>query len=242
MEVHGCLDKQACSYGANAGYAYDEFDGNIYDESLIGFDKETNLHDNGHRTYDSLTGRYTTFDPIGLRGGINGYSYANQNPLSYVDPKGLVSWSGTSYQAGLIDLAGVTYTMLDLWSECRCGRKYHILVHAPGVAVGLGVKASVTISNVSFDDGASCPDPTAFLGPYLSANAGATFGAVPSKANPRAGFGHPGIGASVGISRYGGITSSIESPLGTTIGRDLSASGSIGLTFINVIEVKSCCP
>lgn len=46
MEVHGCLDKQACSYGANAGYAYDEFDGYIYDESLIGFDRETNLNDN----------------------------------------------------------------------------------------------------------------------------------------------------------------------------------------------------
>lgn len=70
-----------------------------YDEGASGrsLDKETNLHDNGHRTYDSGTGRYTTFDPIGLRGGINGYSYVSGNPLSKIDPNGL---EGISFGAG----------------------------------------------------------------------------------------------------------------------------------------------
>lgn len=90
MEVHGCLDKQACSYGANAGYAYDEFDGYIYDESLIGFDRETNLHDNWHRTYDPLSGRYNTADLLGLAGGdLSPYIYSRSNPLSFTDPRGL---------------------------------------------------------------------------------------------------------------------------------------------------------
>ncbi|RYF32989.1 MAG: hypothetical protein EOO38_30485 [Cytophagaceae bacterium] len=35
------------------------------------FDKKSELHYNGFRTYDPLTGRYTQGDPIGLeRGGI----------------------------------------------------------------------------------------------------------------------------------------------------------------------------
>jgi RHS repeat-associated protein len=53
------------------------------------FDRETNTHYNYFRDYDPNTGRYPTFDPIGLRGGINGYSYVFSNPLRYTDPTGL---------------------------------------------------------------------------------------------------------------------------------------------------------
>ncbi len=52
------------------------------------FDKETNTHQNYFRDYDPALGRYTQFDPIGLRGGINGYVYVLNNPLSYTDPTG----------------------------------------------------------------------------------------------------------------------------------------------------------
>ena len=53
------------------------------------FDKETNTNYNYFRDYDPGTGRYTTFDPIGLFGGINGYAYLRSNPLTFSDPYGL---------------------------------------------------------------------------------------------------------------------------------------------------------
>lgn len=52
-------------------------------------DSETGTHYNYRRNYDPATGRYTTSDPIGLRGGKNTYVYAEANPIRFVDPLGL---------------------------------------------------------------------------------------------------------------------------------------------------------
>jgi RHS repeat-associated protein len=49
---------------------------------------------NRYRDYDPTTGRYIQADPIGLDGGDNPYSYAENNPLRYIDPSGL-SAAGT---------------------------------------------------------------------------------------------------------------------------------------------------
>lgn len=52
---------------------------------------ETGLMYYRARYYDSTLGRFTQRDPIGLRGGINQYAYANNNPLNFTDPSGLLA-------------------------------------------------------------------------------------------------------------------------------------------------------
>jgi RHS repeat-associated protein len=58
------------------------------------FDQETGLFQNGYRYYDGPTGRYRSFDPIGLAGGVNGYAYVNGGPTTRVDPLGLFNIVG----------------------------------------------------------------------------------------------------------------------------------------------------
>jgi RHS repeat-associated protein len=47
------------------------------------------LYYNRYRDYDSSTGRYIQADPIGLGGDVNPYSYAENNPVTGIDPLGL---------------------------------------------------------------------------------------------------------------------------------------------------------
>lgn len=89
------------------------------------FDAETGLHYNYYRDYDPSLGRYVQSDPIGLRGGMNTYLYANANPLRYVDPYGLRGMnSGYPYDGnaplpdvGVTGCVGVTCASSDFGGD-----------------------------------------------------------------------------------------------------------------------------
>ncbi len=61
-------------------------------------------------------------DPIGFGGGLNHYSYSNQNPVNFSDPAGNVPlivaagllWGGVELGLSLWDLWGTGTTLADL--------------------------------------------------------------------------------------------------------------------------------
>ena len=70
------------------------FPGQWYDSDTEVHDSQSNLlytglHYNWHRYYDPEVGRYISADPIGLLGGNNPYTYAENNPVMLSDPLGL---------------------------------------------------------------------------------------------------------------------------------------------------------
>ncbi len=81
------------------------------------YDQETGLHYNYFRYYDPGTGRYLTSDPIGLRGGINTYTYVRNNPIIYIDPYGLLTFNWYGNWGGPGRVNGQTNWDGSGWSE-----------------------------------------------------------------------------------------------------------------------------
>lgn len=71
------------------------------------FDAETGLHYNRFRYYSPEVGRFISNDPIGLLGGENLFAYA-PNPIMWMDPLGLTSWTDKLVACGVPQPSGMT--------------------------------------------------------------------------------------------------------------------------------------
>ncbi|MBI4988379.1 MAG: RHS repeat-associated core domain-containing protein [Rhodocyclales bacterium] len=193
------------------------------------YDRETSTHYNYFRDYDPSTGRYVQSDPIGLRGGINTYSYATENPLLRVDPLGLVDWSGT-FAGGTVGrggTAGLYY--FDLKSQCVNGKRGHVKGWALGVGFGLGIDISFTTSPANFKDHESTPNPDIFEGNFLYGQGGLS---LCSKT------GCGGI-SYTGILQLGGAYA--EAGWGSSKGLDFGANIIGGRSKVTYRLVEPCC-
>ncbi|MDO7540441.1 RHS repeat-associated core domain-containing protein [Acinetobacter nosocomialis] len=77
------------------------------------YDEFTGLHYNLNRYYSPEFGRYMEADPIGLEGGSNPYAYAENNPLSNVDPSGLFSYENPVFNYA--DALGLGVNTIGKW-------------------------------------------------------------------------------------------------------------------------------
>jgi len=87
------------------------------------YDLESDTHYNYFRDYDPALGRYVQADPIGLRGGLNIYSYVENNPARYLDPNGLkiCAWLDDSCFESCIEPVEDEYSYCDsLIVDVRC--------------------------------------------------------------------------------------------------------------------------
>ncbi len=168
------------------------------------FDAETTLHYNYFRDYDPALGRYVQSDPIGLRGGLNTFSYAFLNPLVFYDSLGLASFASVEGHAGI----GAGYAVVQCCDEAGDLNFFYFNKWCGGFTFGVSLIAGSVINL----DGEDC-DPSNYSGYFVEIGGGAGLlaGGVdigfssdgwiptgPSNVN-EAGFGI-GLGAPIGVS------------------------------------------
>jgi RHS repeat-associated protein len=176
------------------------------------YDPETGLHYNYFRYYDPTTGRYVTPDPIGLDGGINLWPYVANNPLRWIDPRGL--WTigvgvTVNVQAGPINFNFSGGVVVD-----SSGNVGTYTTGGGGLGVGAEVSGGISVSgsNAQTINDLSGPFATGSLGGGWGPNASGDFFTGDSPHGWVYGGGVT-VGAGLGAGGSSSITGTLINPL-----------------------------
>ena len=167
-------------------------------------DQESGLFYNMARYFDASGGRYSQSDPIGLAGGINSYAYVGSDPVSEVDPSGLLKWSGTVFSLGSPVLKSATLDTYTLSSECVNGWKAIVKVSAKAFGVGVGFTLAGSV--VELEDSFEYINEQALVGPYFKFSVGAAGGGGYGYSRVQLGVAHTsGWGGEGGFDMSAGV-------------------------------------
>ena len=119
------------------------------------YDRETGLHYNYFRDYSPSIGRYVQSDPIGLKGGVNTYTYVKGSPLDLSDPTGLLplpvvtSVRDTTLQGGCVMNAFLSnYADMRLANTIGADKYFHCKANCQAARCGpFGASLACLISD-----------------------------------------------------------------------------------------------
>ncbi len=131
------------------------------------------------RDYDRSVGRFINEDPIGF-GSDNFYGYVQNNPVNWIDPSGLDTWSGpgTVYEwFALFYGQSTAHVTLTNWTTCEV-----VQLDIDSWRLGLGISVGTSAVSVWIPDG---PHTGAELvgksaGGGFSAGVGGSFAKTPN--------------------------------------------------------------
>lgn len=95
------------------------------------------------------------------------YGYVGGNPISRIDPLGLVEWTGTFHVRSFVIGTGAGHVSFDLTSECVDGKQSNAQVTMVGPGLGAGFKALIGADvqgSVTFNDWQNDLDPSRLEG------------------------------------------------------------------------------